>query len=448
VEITPGGFEALLCVSAQACGQTVTAEDMHALLRESGIRHGILENVIEKLSIGLPAETRVLVALGTAPLPGADGWLEIRQATEGQGDSDGRVNPKERNLVWNVREGELLAIIHPAEPGGPGQSVSGEPLPAVPGAPATVTLGDNTVFAADNPCALHAAADGNLVIGADGTVTVHTVLRIPGNVDLSVGDIDFVGSLIVEGDVLSGFVLKVEKSVMVKGNVEDSTIVAGGDVTIRKGFFGHGKGKVVADGAVHVHHILNQTITSGKDVFIEAEAVNATVHAGGRILAPRAVIAGGTMDALHEVEAGVLGSADGSQVKVRAGRRGRILERIGQIDKDTKHCEKQQADVKTAVYRFVKIKVDGATLTAEQEAALGKFQEAQKQIPGLIEQMQEERAALTKELQENSAAKIVVHDTVHENVVIILNNVRKVIDSAIQAVIFTERAGVIDVRSR
>ena len=79
---------------------------------------------------------------------------------------------------------------------------------------------------------------------------------------------------------------------------------------------------------------------------------------------------------------------------------------------------------------------------------LAKLQAAQKSLPTLIGSLQAEKAQLQAELQKNSDARIVVHGTVHDNVMIEVNGVRKLIDVAIKGVVFTERAGAIEIHSR
>jgi uncharacterized protein (DUF342 family) len=200
-------------------------------------------------------------------------------------------------------------------------------------------------------------------------------------------------------------------------------------------------------GTVRVQHILNQTVNAAQDVLIDKEAVNATVVSGGSITAPHAVIAGGTMDALRDIDVGTLGSEDGGQAKVKAGKRGRLLERIGQIDREVKHAEKQLAEVKNAVFRLIKMKVDGVTLNAEQEAGLAKLQDAQRQLPKRIDQLHDERAKTNAELQKNTDSKVVVRGTVYENVMIEINGVRRVIDSAVEGAAFTLHNGTISIQA-
>jgi uncharacterized protein len=446
VEVDADGLRAYLRPIDPSRDGLPEGEDLRSMLAEAGVVRGIMSGSEIR---PVPENGRVLVAVGRAPVRGTDGWVEFPMMSRGGATgSVERVNMRDGDFLKRVTKGDVVAVIHQPAAGEAGETVRGEVIPADEGAPARVEAGKNVAASPTEPGQLVAAADGHLAFGPDGRIEVQTVVTIRGNLDLTVGNIDFCGSIIVLGDILSEFTVKVGGSLDVHGNVEDSLIKAGGDVTVRNGFYGHGKGTIEAGGDVHVHHILNQSILSEKDVYIETEAVNATVRAGGRIIAPRAVIAGGNMDALREIIAGVLGSADGGQAKLRAGKRGRILERLGQIDRDLKHGEKQLADVKATVYRFVKMKVDGVGLTAEQEQVLGKLQEAQKVLPVRLEALQAERVQLQTELQKKAEARIEVHDTVHENVLIDINNVRKVIDSAIQGVVFTERAGTIEIQSR
>jgi uncharacterized protein len=446
VEVDADGLRAYLRPVDPSRDGIPEGEDLRSILAEAGVVRGIMAGPEIR---AVPENGRVLVAVGRPPVRGADGWVEFPTASRGGAAfAVERVNMRDGDFLKRVSKGDVVALIHPPAAGEAGETVRGEAIPAEAGAPAHVKAGDNVAASLTDPGQLVAAADGHLAFDSDGRIEVQTVVTIPGNLDLTVGNIDFCGSIIVLGDIMSDFTVNVGGSLDVRGNVEDSLIKAGGGVTVRNGFYGHGKGTIEAGGDVRIHHILNQSILSEKDVYIETEAVNATVRAGGRIIAPRAIIAGGTMDALREIVAGVLGSEDGGQAKLRAGKRGRILERLGQIDRDIKHGEKQLTDVKATVYRFVKMKVDGVGLNAEQEQALGKLQEVQKLLPVRLEALQAERVQLQAELQKKAEARIEVHDTVHENVLIDINNVRKVIDSAIQGVVFTERAGTIEIQSR
>lgn len=270
---------------------------------------------------------------------------------------------------------------------------------------------------------------------------------IAGNIDHSTGNIDARGALVIQGDVLAGFSVRTHGALEILGNVEDATLDVEGDLAIRHGFTGSGKGKITASGTVTLSHVRNQTVVAGKDVIIGTECVNATIHAGGCISAPRALISGGKLDAMTEIEVGELGIADDVSAKIRVGKRARIIEHLGILDKELANAERQLREVKEAVYKLVKIKVDGGTLAADKEGLLAKLQAAQKLLPERIAAIHVEHAALQSELQKKSDARIIVHGTVHAETMIEVNGARKILEEAVSGVEFIEWGGALEARS-
>jgi uncharacterized protein (DUF342 family) len=432
-------------VPGQRC-PAIPRDELVGFLKDHGVVYGIREDALLLFEEGTWNGDRLLVAEATPPVTGQNGTLEIvfhdRVVNDG-----GRIDPKDRGTIRSVPAGQVIAIVHLPTSGTPGTGLDGEPLPAHDGKPAEITLGEGVGWSSESNTQIVATVGGSPVFAPGGRIKVDHKVTVNGNVDLAVGNIDFAGSLVVRGDILSDFTVKVAGTLEVDGNVEDATLDVGGDVVIRKGFYGSGKGVMNTGGTVRVQHILNQTVNAAQDVLIDKEAVNATVVSGGSITAPHAVIAGGTMDALRDIDVGTLGSEDGGQAKVKAGKRGRLLERIGQIDREVKHAEKQLAEVKNAVFRLIKMKVDGVTLNAEQEAGLAKLQDAQRQLPKRIDQLHDERAKTNAELQKNTDSKVVVRGTVYENVMIEINGVRRVIDSAVEGAAFTLHNGTISIQA-
>ncbi|HUI63362.1 MAG TPA: FapA family protein [Bacteroidota bacterium] len=412
------------------------AELDEALCR-AGVVYGICREELDAIASGRAPGAQVLVARGDLPEKGSDGRLEWHFSPE----------PGAPALFRNTRAGEKLVSIYPPIEGRPGKSVQGEPLPCPSAKPTRMRPGVNTAQKGGNPTVICSTADGNIEVKGD-LIEVHPVATIRGDIDYSTGAVDFVGSLIVGGDIRSDTTVHVKGSLTVHGNVEDALIEAGGDVRIDKGFVGRGKGRIVAGGNVHILHILNQSVDAGGDVVIGKESVNGTVNASGRVTSPAAVIAGGAVLCNGDVELRSIGSTDGSQAKVRAGRRGRILERIPVLEKEIKQTEAQTNDVKDAIYRLVRLQIDVGTLPADKKEMLDKLQAAQKLLPERLAAQRAELQKLKEDLKKNHDIKLIVRGTVFENSMIELNGVRKLIDTALQDVVFFERGGAIEVRSR
>ena len=68
-------------------------------------------------------------------------------------------------------------------------------------------------------------------------------------------------------------------------------------------------------------------------------------------------------------------------------------------------------------------------------------------LPKRAESLTAEKAALEIELQKKSDARIVVRGTIHKDTMVEVNGVRKFIDSALEGVIFVERAGALEARA-
>lgn len=446
--IGDGGARAYLESREPVPPGALTLAALKEIIKEAGVVYGLQEDVLARIiNEGYDGEP-LNIALGDAGTPGKDGRVEYKFEVDaatphaGSGE-DATYVPR---VITSIAAGQPLAVQIPPEPGKPGLSVTGVPVAVKQGKMARLIPGPQTKLSDDKET-LIAATDGCPIRRPDGSVEVQPVVTLPGNLDYTVGSVDFIGSLVVRGDIVGDAVVKVKGSIEVKGNVEDVSIEAGGDVTIHQGFSGHGKGKIHAGGNVTVLYVMNQTVVAEKDIMIGRECINATIDAGGKIHAPRALIAGGKLDAVQEVEVGSIGTMDISSAKIRVGRHGKLLEHLAQVDKDIKQVERQIIEVKDAVYKLVKFKLDTGNLAPDKEQLLSKLQEAQKLLPKRAEGLKTEKSGLEAELQKKSDVRIVVRGAVHKDTMVEVNGVRKFIDSALEGVIFVERAGALEARA-
>ncbi len=416
-----------------------TPEMVAEALAASGVVYGIRDERFHE--VGEQPGRPIIVSEGTPAGQGRAGWVEcLVQATLSASAKNGD-NTRMLFNVLNVRQGEPVAQVHEPDLGPDGMTVTGELIPGRRGTPIAVAPGAGV--AADTGCAGRylAQRDGNAVVDPKGGIDVRDTIEFAGNLDITMGDIDFVGSLIVRGDIRGDLVVTVGKNLTVMGDVDDAVIEAGGDVIVKNGFMGRGCGRITAGGTVKIQHVRNQHVTAGNEVHIERESVNGLIAAKRKIIAPRAVIAGGTLEADELVDVGMLGRLEGGQVKVRVGRRGKILERLATIEKELRQADKNLLDVKDAVYKLVRLKIDSGSLPMEKEKMLARLQETQRQIPLLRDALVQEQSALTEEMHRISDAKLVVHETVSDNVFIDVNGAKKLTDTVMKGVVYVERNG-------
>jgi uncharacterized protein len=297
--------------------------ELEVVLREEGVNapleHAEVQAGIERVKEGLRAE--VVAARGRAPEPGQDGWVEYLVDLSGpippaQADG-GQVDLKSTSLIRNVKGGQPLALVHPPRVGRAGLDVFGKILPSQPGRNAEPKLGANVVRAPQDPNLLLSGTDGHVRL-REGRLEVEECFLVPGDVDYASGNITFAKSVLIQGDVKSGFAVEAGGDVEVQGMVEDCLLRAQGGIFIRGGFTGSGKGQLDAKGEVSLAHLRNQAVRSGADVTIAKEAVNSRIQSRGRVRVD-GLLAGGRTQARLGILCQVAGTETGTPTLIEAG---------------------------------------------------------------------------------------------------------------------------------
>jgi uncharacterized protein (DUF342 family) len=181
---------------------------------------------------------------------------------------DGRVDYRELNLIESVEKGRILCSLLPPMPGKAGKTVTGQDIPALDGKPAVLPKGRNVEVSEDGQ-SLYAVIDGQ-VCYAEGKVNVFSVYEVRGDVDTTTGNISFLGNVVVKGNVLSGFSIEASGNVEIWGVVEGATIEAGGDIILKRGMQGMGKGYLKSGGDIIAKYIEYSTIEAKNEIKAEA----------------------------------------------------------------------------------------------------------------------------------------------------------------------------------
>jgi uncharacterized protein (DUF342 family) len=290
----------------------------------TGIDEGIIKRIITGFKSGIVPEERVTIALGIPPINGCNGKITYHFSTETslkpKVNPDGSVDYKSVDIVISVCKGEKLATLEPPEKGVPGKNLFGEPLPCMDGTPARLPLGPNTEPDSQNPNILISSSNG--IARLVGTaVEVCEGFVINGNVDFSTGNVKYDHSVVVTGDVKSGFGIECGGDLQTGGTIEDCMLRIGGNVLCRFGFCGQGKGLIDAKGDINLGFMKNQTVRSKKNVNIAREAINSTIfaketiHIHGNPLS----VAGGYLTASESITVNSIGNHSGIKTLCEVG---------------------------------------------------------------------------------------------------------------------------------
>ncbi|MBW8018031.1 MAG: DUF342 domain-containing protein, partial [Planctomycetes bacterium] len=171
-----------------------------------------------------------------------------------------------------------------------------------------------------NPDVLLTEIDGHVRLKGR-QVTVTPLFTVKKDIDFSTGNIDFIGSVIVKGDVKSGFKIKAKNDVQVNGVVEDAFIESGGSVLLKRGFIGKDDGKIIAQEEVRALFCENENITCEGDIYIKDYVMNSNIQAGGNLVVKgkAGLIVGGEIYAAKGIEAKVIGNENHAPTNLFVG---------------------------------------------------------------------------------------------------------------------------------
>jgi len=289
-------------------GLTTLEEVLDACKREN-IKVEVNEKLVEKqLLVSSPVE--IAIAKGIKPEDGKDGYIEYRVDMSAKPQfipKDGQaVDYKTAMQVTLVNTGDILADVISPTDGKDGMDVRGAPIKAKAGSKARYFLGEGVE-----------EKDGHIVVTAAGTPSVQDDLImirrnyvLQGDVDLSSGNINFPGTVIIHGNVTDGFEVISEENVVVNGLIAGAKIRAKGYVKCAGGIQGNGKAEIISGSYVAATFVSASTIVAEGDVLITKDALHSNISCLGELRLGGSVI-GGVATVFKGVECTELGSESG-----------------------------------------------------------------------------------------------------------------------------------------
>ncbi|MGN0682751.1 MAG: DUF342 domain-containing protein [Oscillospiraceae bacterium] len=322
VELTceGSGLSATVTLHApQNGGADVTIDMINDTIKRAGITTGILFDNIKRMAEDRIYEVPTCVAMAIEPKKGANGYINYRYDKEHklkpQQDEFGIADFRELNAIVPIQKNDVIADIVPPTEGVPGKNIFGKELPAQPGTQPKISLGRNTLLTLDGLKIL-SACDGHIMFGG-GTFHVEEGVTVKADLDLSVGNINFLGNVHIKGNIMEGFTINAGKDVKIDGSVFGGEIVAGGNVTIVGGCI---NGKVTCDGNADIGFCENAEIFSKGDVVSKQFAFcNVFCYGALSTKSNRGVICGGKVTSMHDVTAAIIGSSKYTPTEVYVG---------------------------------------------------------------------------------------------------------------------------------
>ena len=304
-------------------GKGLTPEMISGFLKSSGVSYGVKQEMLDRLPEDRARYFRFrLLAVGKPPEDGKDGrivdfFARVEQF-EIKPDEFGNVDYTETSTVQNAEKGDAICQLIPHTEGDPGMTVLGEEIPAKSGKKAVLPKGRNTEASEDGLKLL--ASQAGRVEFTGRTFQIKSVLELPGNVDYSTGNINFLGDVHVKGDVCAGFSVRAVGSVRVDGVIE-GMVEAGGDLMVGKGILAGQESIIRAHRNIFAKYMENSRVHARENLQADC-IVGCDVYCDGlvQVLTGRGKIVGGQVSAGKGVNAKIVGSkAEGLTTIVLGG---------------------------------------------------------------------------------------------------------------------------------
>jgi len=396
-------------------GSPPTFEMIVRALSDKGIvaciDEGRIREFVENPVYGVP----VLVAEGIPPENGKNGSLrylvDIHKDREPIIMEDGTVNYKDMNLIENITKDQKLVEVIPPVPGKDGMNVVGTVLKALDGKPAIIPKGRG-VYLNPEGTELYAEIDGQLKI-VDGKINVYSVYEVPADVDNSTGNIRFIGNVTVRGNVLSGFEIEAGGDIEVSGVVEAAKLRAAGNIILKRGMVGGGKGELVAGGDIIAKFIENSKVEVEGDLKAEA-LMHCDIKCGGSIIlgGRKGLLVGGIARVGKYVEAKYLGNQMFTQTVVEVGFDPHMRERLKHLKAEIVKMEEGLVKANQAIALLNRLRAAGE-LTMEKRELLAKSTRTKFFYESKLAEYRKEVAAIEERLQQGASGKIKVLGSVY-----------------------------------
>jgi uncharacterized protein len=357
IKTEDNGMKAFLKISKHGNVDILNKKDIYEELEKNGIIFGIDDLEIELILRNKIRDKFIKIAEGKEKTNGEDAIIimniEIISADKefrAKQDEKGQMDFKTLNLFTMVKSGDLIATKISATEGNPGKTVYGEEILPFPGKDKILRTGKNTTTS-DDGLKMVAEIDGMIVKEQD-KISVMDIYKV-GNVGIDTGNIEFNGSVIVTGDVLSGYSITATGNIEVNGNLELCHLKAGGDIVIKGGIAGHIQGKIDSKGGVTAKFAESVEIVAGGDITINEEIISCKIFCGGtlRTINKRGHIIGGEIVAAKGIEVTNIGSVYGVKTYVESGNNPLLVKAIEEREKEISELRKKLLDIeKTVLY--------------------------------------------------------------------------------------------------
>lgn len=328
-------------------GTNLSFERLKASLDKAGIAFGVDNDLLIELLRSNTVLKIFTIAVGKPARSGEDGKVIELFAREKEisfeSDENDLVDYKNLNLLQPIHSGQPICQIIQPVPAENGTNVMGVVLKGREGKTPRLPIGKNIAESEDHT-ALIATCDGQLKFSGS-CFNVEQMIKIDGDVDSSIGNLDVIGSLTVNGCITEGFTVKVTGDIVVRGSVEGAELIADGNIQVFQGMNGSYKGKLTAGKNVSGKYLENCFVTAGGTVKAES-IVNSNVVSSDKVIvnSGKGIILGSSVIAFKGIEAKTIGNEQRIPTNVTIGTDPKLYNELQKLKSEVPELSRKSND--------------------------------------------------------------------------------------------------------
>ncbi|MCY9659058.1 FapA family protein [Paenibacillus chondroitinus] len=448
ISISDDKLSAFLLINNMDDTFKVTAAELEELAQKNRIIHGLNRQLLAQIAANSKSfyQQKVVIAVGTKAEQGANGYISYtfdldENDKKPQELDDGRVNYKEVVSLNNVKKGQLIGQRFLATEGTPGRAVTGETLFSKAGKEARFKIGKNVIADAEQK-ALYALIDGMVVKTDRDKVNVFPVYEVNGDVDYHIGNIDFIGTVVVRGNVLPGFKIRAAGDIRITGGVEAAELEADGSIEINAGIVGQNKAFVKAGKNVKSSFIQDATVEVLGELKVSQSIMHSIIRAGKAVNCngAKGLIVGGTIQAGERVTARTIGNSMSTTTVIEVGVLPELRNEMIHLRSQLRVFMENMDKTEKALLLLDSLAAAGQ-LTPDKLAMRVKLNHTKRQ--GIEEQntIKERILEIEKSLEDSEQAKVEVLSTVYGGTKIVIGRYTKFIKDSTNRMTFRLHEG-------
>ncbi len=431
-------------------GAMATKEEVMAALAAGNVKFGIDESTIVGLMKSHRWGVSYKVADGKKPIDGKNGYIDFnfnidKKNLKPKLLDNGNVDFRSLNLIEMVTSGQRLLTVIPPEDGVDGCDVVGTMIPYKRGKAAQpVIRGQNVRW---NATETEAYADvSGQVLYINRKLSVSPILEIQSNVDNNTGNIKFNGSVVIRGNVVTGFTVEADGNIDIHGTVEGAKIISGYNIFLMSGVQGADKAEIIATGDITTKFAENCTLKAGRNIMANS-IMHSNVNCDGKLelAGKNGLLVGGTIMVTEKITARVIGSTMATSTEITVGNDPSRLEEYKELTAEFTKQKREYDKVNTLIQKLSDMHKQ-AELPEDKKNTLLKSLNLKNFMREQLEELQKRINELVPKMDEGKG-EVVAYDVIHSGVKVTIGNAVMFVRDDLQNCILVNNSGKISIKS-